>query len=129
MKERLVEEALEARENSYAPYSEFRVGAAILTETGNIYRGCNVENASFGATICAERGAAMTAIGAEGRVRFKAIAIASSSENPAPPCGMCLQFLAEFMGPEAPVYLVSSVSGTVREYTFGTLMPLRFTEF
>lgn len=129
MKERLVEEALEARENAYAPYSEFRVGAAILTETGNIYRGCNVENASLGATICAERGAAMSAVAAEGRVRFKAIAIASSSDEPAPPCGMCRQFLSEFMGPDAPVYLVSSVSGTVKEYSFGSLMPLMFTEF
>ena len=129
MKEKLINEALEAQKNAYAPYSKFRVGAAILTEKGNTYRGCNVENASFGATICAERNAATTAVAAEGKVRFAAIAIATAAEEPAPPCGICRQFLSEFTGPDAPVYLVSSSSGKVREFSFGTLMPETFTEF
>ena len=129
MKEELIKEALEAMENAYAPYSHFKVGAAILTENGNIYSGCNVENASFGATICAERNAATTAIAKEGKVRFKAIAIASMPENPAPPCGICRQFLSEFTDVEAPVYLVSSVSGKTKEFSFGALMPELFTEF
>ena len=129
MKEKLTSEALKALENAYAPYSKFKVGAAILTETGNIYHCCNVENASFGGSICAERNAATTAIAEEGKVRFKAIAIASTSDEPAPPCGICRQFLSEFTDTEAPVYLVSSKSGKIREFSFGTLMPESFTEF
>ena len=129
MKEKLTKEALEALKNAYAPYSKFKVGAAILTETGNIYHGCNVENASFGGSICAERNAATTAIAEEGKVRFKAIAIASTSEEPAPPCGICRQFLSEFTDTQAPVYLVSSKSGKIKEFSFGALMPESFTEF
>ena len=129
MKDKLINEALEAQKNAYAPYSKFKVGAAILTETGNIYKGCNVENASLGASICAERNAATTAIAQEGKVRFKAIAIASTSEDPAPPCGICRQFLSEFTDTEAPVYLVSAKSGKTKEFSFGKLMPESFTEF
>lgn len=129
MKKKLIIEALKALQNAYAPYSRFKVGAAILTETGNIYHGCNVENASFGGSICAERNAATTAIAEEGKVRFMAIAIASTSDEPAPPCGICRQFLSEFTDTEAPIYLVSSKSGKVKEFSFGTLMPESFTEF
>ena len=129
MKDKLINEALEAQKNAYAPYSKFKVGAAILTETGNIYKGCNVENASLGASICAERNAATTAIAKEGKVRFKAIAIASTSDEPAPPCGICRQFLSEFTDTEAPVYLVSAKSGKTKEFSFGKLMPESFTEF
>ena len=129
MKDKLINEALEAQKNAYAPYSKFKVGAAILTETGNVYTGCNVENASLGASICAERNAATTAIAKEGKVRFKAIAIASTSEDPAPPCGICRQFLSEFTDTEAPVYLVSAKSGKTKEFSFGKLMPESFTEF
>ena len=129
MKDKLINEALEAQKNAYAPYSKFKVGAAILTETGNVYKGCNVENASLGASICAERNAATTAIAQEGKVRFKAIAIASTSEDPAPPCGICRQFLSEFTDTEAPVYLVSAKSGKTKEFSFGKLMPESFTEF
>ena len=129
MKDKLINEALEAQKNAYAPYSKFKVGAAILTETGNIYKGCNVENASLGASICAERNAATTAIAKEGKVRFKAIAIASTSDEPAPPCGICRQFLSEFTDTEAPVYLVSAKSGKAKEFSFGKLMPESFTEF
>ena len=129
MKDKLINEALEAQKNAYAPYSKFKVGAAILTETGNVYTGCNVENASLGASICAERNAATTAIAQEGKVRFKAIAIASTSDEPAPPCGICRQFLSEFTDTEAPVYLVSATSGKTKEFSFGKLMPESFTEF
>ena len=129
MNAKLIEEAKRALENAYAPYSKFRVGAAILTESGNIYKGCNVENASFGAAICAERTAATSAIAAEGKVGFKEIAIASESEQPAPPCGICRQFLSEFTDPDVPVYLVSVTSGVVKEFTFGKLMPEMFTKF
>jgi len=121
--------ALEVQNNAYAPYSKFKVGAALLTENGNIYKGCNVENASFGGTICAERGAAMAALAAEGKTSFKLLAVASSADDPAPPCALCRQFLSEFMSPYAQVYMVSRTSGVVRHYSFGTLMPCSFTEF
>lgn len=125
----LLSSALEVQNNAYAPYSKFKVGAALLTENGNIYKGCNVENASFGGTICAERGAAMAALAAEGKTSFKLLAVASSADDPAPPCALCRQFLSEFMSPYAQVYMVSRTSGVVRHYSFGTLMPCFFTEF
>ena len=125
----LLSSALEVQNNAYAPYSKFKVGAALLTENGNIYKGCNVENASFGGTICAERGAAMAALAAEGKTSFKLLAVASSADDPAPPCALCRQFLSEFMSPYAQVYMISSTSGVVRHYSFGTLMPCSFTEF
>lgn len=125
----LLSSALEVQNNAYAPYSKFKVGAALLTENDNIYKGCNVENASFGGTICAERGAAMAALAAEGKTSFKLLAVASSADDPAPPCALCRQFLSEFMSPYAQVYMVSRTSGVVRHYSFGTLMPCSFTEF
>jgi cytidine deaminase len=93
----LLDVAQEAREQAYAPYSRFRVGAALLTTTGTIYRGCNVENVSYGLTICAERVAIQTAIAA-GERAFKAVAIMTGAATPASPCGACRQVLAEFGG-------------------------------
>ena len=87
--------ALTARRAAYAPYSRFKVGAALVTEDGAVVPGCNVENASFGLCICAERNAITTAV-ALGQTRFSAMAIATGASPPAPPCGMCLQFMAEF---------------------------------
>lgn len=127
--DKLIDEAKKVLENAYAPFSKFRVGAAILTESGNIYRGCNVEDASFGGTICAERAAATASVAAEGYVRFKAIAVASESDNPAPPCGICRQFLSQFAGPEVPVFIVSTKSSQIKMISFGTLMPYTFTKF
>ena len=126
---KLLSKAEEVKKNAYAPYSKFKVGAAIYTENSNIYTGCNVENASFGGTICAERGAAMTAIASEGKTSFKLIAIASDAEEPAPPCAICRQFLSEFVDEDTQVYLVSSKSKTLRHHDFATLMPYSFTEF
>lgn len=123
---KLLERAEAAIKNAYAPYSNFRVGAAVLTEKGNIYGGCNVENASFGATICAERGAAMTAVEAEGKTKFRALAIVSQSFEPAPPCALCRQFFSEFADTEMQVYLLSLKSGTYRHTNFGSLLPFAF---
>lgn len=125
----LLSSALDVQNNAYAPYSKFKVGAALLTENGNVYKGCNVENASFGGTICAERGAAMAALAAEGKTSFKLLAVASSADDPAPPCALCRQFLSEFMSPYAQVYMVSRTSGVIRHYSFGALLPCSFTEF
>jgi cytidine deaminase len=91
----LAERALAARQRAYAPYSRFVVGAALLCDDGSVIDGCNVENASYGLCICAERTAVAAAV-AGGRRRFRAIAIATASEPPAAPCGMCRQVLAEF---------------------------------
>lgn len=93
--EELINEALLGKEESYSPYSNFRVGAALLASSGKIYRGCNVENASFGATICAERTAMVKAV-SDGERSFVAIAIVSDSPDYTVPCGICRQFLSEF---------------------------------
>lgn len=90
----LMKAAGEARLNAYAPYSRFFVGAAVETDAG-VFRGCNVENASYGLAICAERAAAVTAVSA-GAKRFDAVAVTSSAAEPTPPCGACRQFLFEF---------------------------------
>ena len=125
----LIDSAAAVMKNAYAPFSRFHVGAAILTECGNVYTGCNVENASLGGTICAERGAAMASVAGEGYSRFKAIAIASGSDEPAPPCALCRQFLSQFTDPDVPVYLYSVKSGVLKLFSFGVLMPYPFTEF
>ena len=125
----LLDEAKNVMKNAFAPFSKFKVGAAIRTEKGNVYRGCNVENASLGGTICAERGAAMASVASEGYGRFKAIAIASGSDDPAPPCAICRQFLAQFTDQDVPVYLISVKSGVLKKFRFGVLMPYAFTEF
>lgn len=116
-------QACEALQNAYAPYSHFRVGAAILTENGKIYKGCNFENASLGATICAERCAAACAI-ADGQRRFAAIAIVGE-EKPAWPCGVCRQVLREFSPLDMPV-IVGAVGGRYRVSTLGELLPESF---
>jgi cytidine deaminase len=112
-----------ARRRAYAPYSRFRVGAAILAG-GERFAGVNVENASYGLTVCAERVAVGAAVAAGAR-RIDAIAIASGTREPTPPCGACLQVLAEFGGPELPVVLAGA-GGRVVETTLGELMPRAF---
>ena len=95
--ERLLAAARGARERAYAPYSHFRVGAAVLTHEGSVYRGCNVENASYGLTICAERSAIFAAVAAEGPgMKLRAIAVSADHEPPCSPCGACRQVIAEF---------------------------------
>ena len=95
--ESLIEKAKQIANNAYAPYSKFKVGCALLTEKGNVFVGCNVENASYGATICAERNAITTAIAEEGtEMIISKIAVITSHEAAAPPCGVCRQFISEF---------------------------------
>ena len=107
--EELIEKALEARKFAYAPFSNFRVGAAILTESGEIFTGVNVENSSYGLTICAERVALFKAV-SEGHRRFKAIAIATDADEPVWPCGACRQVLFEF-SPDGELIVITRFKG------------------
>lgn len=120
----LRERALGAMSRAYAPYSGFRVGAALLAADGSITEGCNVENAAYPAGICAERGAVAAAV-ARGIRSFESIAIATEAEEPTPPCGICRQVLAEF----SPHLLVVSVTSAGREsrWTLDELLPRAFT--
>lgn len=120
----LIDLAYKAEKMSYAPYSKFSVGAALVTENGNVYTGCNVENSSFGASICAERTAAVKAI-SEGDRRFTALAVVSSSEEFTFPCGICRQFLSEFMKEDGKIIVHDKDEG-IRVYTLGELFPEAF---
>ena len=114
-----------ARERAYVPYSNFAVGAAILTRSGEVVTGCNVENASYSLCICAERTAVTKAV-SENLRDFEAIAIATKTG--AMPCGACRQVLAEFGGPNGDLrIIVSSDSGSIRSYTIAELLPNSFS--
>lgn len=117
----LIEAALAARERAYAPYSHYRVGAALLTATGEIIPGCNVENAAYPATICAER-VALTAAVAQGHRQFVALAVAT--ENGGSPCGICRQVMAE-LAPQITVYIVDD-QRQVRATSADALLPDAF---
>lgn len=130
MKQKLCDLAKKASENAYTPYSHFNVGAAILGAGGGIYTGCNVENASFSLTICAERSAGTTMV-ANGERRIAAIAIyGGGTAGEAAPCGACRQFLLEFADEklEAPILLVGG-DGKVIESSFKELCPYPFRSF
>ena len=119
----LIQTAIEARKWAYAPYSNYPVGAALLTASGRIYDGVNVENAAYPSTICAERVAVFKAV-SEGERDFEAIAIVT--ENAGSPCGSCRQVLAEF-GLEITVLLADTAANLVEEIALGDLLPQAFT--
>ena len=122
-KKELVRLAIEARESSYSPYSNFRVGAALLTSGGKVYQGCNVENAAYGSTLCAERTALVKAI-SEGCRSFTRLAVVGNSADYCWPCGACRQMLYEF-APDLEV-LVARQDHTFVKYTLRQLLPQGF---
>ena len=122
--EQLVELAKGARLKAYAPYSKYKVGAALLTEDGKVYTGCNVENSSYGITICAERTAVANAI-SDGHRKFKAVAVVTASSPPGPPCGICRQTLAEFT-PEM-VVILANIHGEMKRTKLSKLYPDHFS--
>lgn len=123
----LVQKAKEAMDKSYSPYSGFRVGAALMADSGNVYTGANIENISYGATNCAERTAVFKAV-FEGERKIEAIAIASDSEDYIYPCGICRQVLAEF-GDKTMKIISSNKKGEFREHTLDELLPNAFINF
>lgn len=126
-KEQLIQEAQAARRKAYVPYSHFQVGAALATRDGKVYHGCNVENASYGLTNCAERTALYSAI-ADGQRRedFVALAVVGDTEQPISPCGACRQVMLELAGPALPIFL-SNLAGALAETTPAQLLPGAFT--
>lgn len=119
----LLKKALEARENSYSPYSQFAVGAALETDDGKIFIGCNVENASYGLSICAERTALVNAI-SNGAKKFKRLAIVADTSDAVTPCGMCRQMLTEF-APDLELILTNT-KGKSETVTLSDLLPKAF---
>ena len=120
----LIDAAAAVRANAYAPYSRFRVGAALRAEDGRVYVGANVENVSYPEGLCAEA-AAIAAMIAGGAKRILALAVVADSAVPVPPCGGCRQRIAEFATPETPI-LLATADGARRTVMFGTLMPFAF---
>ncbi len=128
-KQELIRRALDARKKAYAPYSHFQVGAALVTEDGSLYQGGNIENASYGATCCAERTAVFQAV-CDGKRRIKALAVAGGMEGTEPadyayPCGICRQVLQEFAAADMVLIVARSVTD-YREYSLEELLPYGF---
>lgn len=122
--QKLMDCAIKARENAYSPYSHFAVGAALLCEDGTLYEGCNIENASYGLTNCAERTAIFKAV-SEGHTKFKALAVVADTEGPCAPCGACRQVMAEF---KIPLIIMGNLMGNIKIVTIEELLPFSFSE-
>ena len=128
--EQLLAQACEARTHAYTPYSHFQVGAALLTKDGKVYQGCNIENAAYGPSVCAERTAFFKAV-YEGERNFDRIAIVGGKEGSAPnqtcaPCGVCRQVMMEFCDPDRFCIILADGKGGCAEYTLREILPLGF---
>lgn len=122
--QKLMDCAIKARKNAYSPYSHFAVGAALLCEDGTLFEGCNIENASYGLTNCAERTAIFKAV-SEGHTKFKALAVVADTEGPCAPCGACRQVMAEF---KIPLIIMGNLMGNIKIVTIEELLPFSFSE-
>ncbi len=118
--------ACAARLHAHSPYSGYRVGAAIRLANGSVYTGCNIENASYGATICAERAAVCAAVSARGPIQIAAVMVVTDASPPWPPCGMCRQVIAEFAAPDALIHCANP-QGELTTVAFAELFPGAFT--
>lgn len=123
--DQLLNEAKEAREKAYVPYSKFQVGAALLAKDGKVYQGCNIENAAYSMCNCAERTAIFKAV-SEGVREFQAIAVVADTEGPVSPCGACRQVMSELLQPETKVYL-TNLNNNTSEWTVADLLPGAFS--
>ena len=122
----LARKAIEAKSKAVAPYSNFHVGAALLSSSGRIFKGANIENSSYGLTICAERTAAFQAV-LEGERDFEAIAIAGDTDDYLPPCGACRQVLSDLCGKNLEVIMINQ-KDELKKFTLGELIPFSFGE-
>ena len=123
------EAALKARSGAHAPYSKFKVGSALkISKIDKVVPGCNVENASYGGTICAERGSVLSSVAQYGKQDFEFIVVVTDQESPAVPCAFCLQVLAEFVKPDFPIFL-GNLEGITKKVLFKELLPHPFTDF
>ena len=122
--QKLINRAIVARDKTYSPYSHFGVGAALLCEDGTIYEGCNIENASYGLTNCAERTAIFKAV-SEGQTKFKALAVVADTEGPCAPCGACRQVMVEF---KIPLIIMGNLMGDIKIVSMEELLPFSFSE-
>ena len=125
IKNDLIVRAEQVRANCYVPYSQFRVGCAILLADGSIVTGVNIENASYPVTLCAERAAMASVISAGLQAHIKAVAVVTKASPPGSPCGMCRQFLSEFLAPDTPIILANE-NGEQKLTTILELLPLAF---
>lgn len=123
----LIKEAKKAKEFSYSPYSGFRVGAALLTKSGKVFTGCNIENAAYSPTNCAERTAVFKAV-SEGEREFEGIAVVGDGEDCLAPCGVCRQVLLEFCNPKEFYVLMAGSGETYKKMTLAQLMPESFSK-
>ncbi len=121
--QKLIQTAIEMRKQSYSPYSNFAVGAAVLSNDGYIYGGCNIENASYGLTNCAERTAIFNAV-SDGKRNISAIAVVADTDRPCSPCGACRQVIGEF---KIPCIIMANLKGEYKKVTLEELLPFSFS--
>lgn len=114
-----------AQKNAYSPYSGYKIGASVLTSSGKIFAGCNVENSSYGGTVCAERVAIFNAVQALGKIKIKEMVVISDSKTPWPPCGFCRQVISEFATRDTLIHL-ANLKGIKKTFRFEELLPESF---
>ncbi|MBX0356259.1 cytidine deaminase [Halobacillus sp. Nhm2S1] len=121
----LINEAKKIREKAYVPYSKFPVGAALVTEDGTLYTGCNIENAAYPVTCCAERVAIFKAV-SDGHDHFKELAVVADTKRPVPPCGSCRQVMSEFFQSDVKIH-TTNLHGDTRTFTMEEILPFSFS--
>lgn len=126
MQKKLYDIAVQAQKHSHAPYSDAHIGAAVLMSDGKVYSGCNVENASFGGTVCAERVAILKAVSEGAPKQISEVLVVSAADKPWPPCGFCRQVIAEFATDKTLIHTANN-KGTIKTFTFPEIFPEAFT--